>query len=173
MHMQRKGVTDICALGFCWGLGPVLELALEGKVKCGASVHPSMMVLGMASDRTAEEFKKIKVPLWLGPAKDDDPSIFPDGAFVKAVNAGGGKCESVLFEDQYHGFFSRAPLRDDATPLGNWPVTAEASTKACEKCMECLTEFLEAHLGDPDPEDEEAEQYRMKMMAISGVKRRA
>merc|ERR550514_2396347 len=88
--MRRQGVKDVAALGLCWGLGPVLELALAEKVKCAASVHPSMMVLGMASEKTADDFKKIKVPLWMGPAKDDDPRTFPDGAWVKAINANGG-----------------------------------------------------------------------------------
>merc|ERR1719230_631333 len=34
-YMTSQGVQEVGCLGFCWGVGPVLELAKQGKIKCG------------------------------------------------------------------------------------------------------------------------------------------
>ena len=110
--LASKGVKDVAVLGFCWGVGPALELALAGKVKCVASAHPSMNLLGLAAAHTEEQFKAVKVPILMLPAIEEPSSVKPGGDFIKAVQANGVECLSINFEKQHHGFFSRAPLDD-------------------------------------------------------------
>lgn len=133
--LASEGVTDVAGLGFCWGVGPVLELALAGNVKCFASAHPSMNLLGVAAGHTEAEFKAIKVPMLMLPAIEEPASVKPGGDFIEAVKANGVESLSVDFTNQHHGFFGRAPLDDPQ------------NAKDVEECFNLVARFFTKHLS--------------------------
>lgn len=133
--MAKQGVQEMGCLGFCWGVGPVLELGQMGKIKCGASVHPSMNLLGVCSSQKADAYTNVKIPLWMGPAQDDSKTVKPGGSWIQALEKNGGSCEAVEFKDQFHGFMGRAPIDN------------EVNFKAVSHCWDCLEAFFKKHLN--------------------------
>ena len=67
-EIEKKEVSSIGIVGFCWGAVPtVLGVNESQKFKCAISYHPSLALLKFFDMDWVEYTKKVDVPLMLFP----------------------------------------------------------------------------------------------------------
>ncbi|KAK9470385.1 dienelactone hydrolase family-domain-containing protein [Dipodascopsis tothii] len=110
VHETFPEVTDIFAVGYCYGARNVVHLLMESKLAAGYVAHPSLI--------TEDELRAIKGPLSIAAAETDE--IFPEEkrhvseAILKEI---GATYSLTLYSSVEHGFAVRSDL---AVPNNKW-----------------------------------------------------
>ncbi|CAD6569919.1 MAG: hypothetical protein CYPHOPRED_003653 [Cyphobasidiales sp. Tagirdzhanova-0007] len=109
-HLRSEGVTDIAAVGYCFGGRYVFHLAFEHAIKVGAVAHPSIVDV----PKDLEKLKASGVPIFFA-TNEIDPQFPPDS------QAQADKILGSLGEEKYlrkywagmiHGFAVRGDMSD-------------------------------------------------------------
>ena len=108
----EKGVTEFCALGFCWGAWALAKASADGiPFKAVAAAHPSFQVEASAFQGDAEKLMtSIQCPALLLPASNDAAYTKPGSDAVKKLKPGS---LSIEFPDMKHGWSTRSNLDDE------------------------------------------------------------
>ncbi|GMH52918.1 hypothetical protein TrST_g3862 [Triparma strigata] len=130
VYLDEKGVTSISAIGFCWGAWAWAKAASEGfEFKCAVGPHPSVKLESLAFNRSIPEMcSKVSCPVLLLAASNDQEEVKPGGEFTNSFASG----NSVLFEDQLHGWMSRGDVGD--------PIIKAGVTKAMDLSLKFFEE---------------------------------
>ena len=123
---RPEGTGKIGAVGFCYGGGMVHVLA----TRLGGDLSAAVSFYGSAPD--AKDVPKIKAPLMLHAAENDERINGSWPEFEQALKAAGVKYERFLYPGTQHGF------NNDTTPRYD----AEAAKLAWERTLA----FFETHL---------------------------
>jgi len=105
---------DIAIIGFCWGGWVIAKSASEGfPWKCGVSMHPATKLESFVFQRDETAMlEKVKMPLLLLPAGNDEENLKPGSAMVEKLREKGG--DSIVFERMVHGWVSRGDIGQPA-----------------------------------------------------------
>lgn len=111
--LLSKNVTrsNVGALGFCWGAWAIAKAAPYNYFKCGVAPHPSMKIERAVFKCSVEDMMdKVKIPLLLLPAGNDEDNLKPGSNIVNKLEVYGGK--SVCFPTMIHGWTTRLDMDD-------------------------------------------------------------
>jgi len=116
-HMEEKGVLSVGCLGFCWGAWAVFHACHSEKMKCGASMHPSIHTLTSVFNEKADELTElVKCPQLVYAAGGDPPMYKENGEVYNILQAKfPGRNDIKEFKDMNHGFVSRGDLNRPET----------------------------------------------------------
>ena len=111
--LQSKNVmkSRVGSLGFCWGAWAIAKAAPHNYFKCGVAPHPSMKIEKVVFQCSVEDMmEKVKIPLLLLPAGNDEDNLKPGSDIVGNLEVYGGK--SVCFPTMIHGWTTRLDMDD-------------------------------------------------------------
>eukprot|EP00615_Pteridomonas_danica_P004793 CAMPEP_0114348878 /NCGR_PEP_ID=MMETSP0101-20121206/15076_1 /TAXON_ID=38822 ORGANISM="Pteridomonas danica, Strain PT" /NCGR_SAMPLE_ID=MMETSP0101 /ASSEMBLY_ACC=CAM_ASM_000211 /LENGTH=243 /DNA_ID=CAMNT_0001487099 /DNA_START=16 /DNA_END=747 /DNA_ORIENTATION=- len=112
--LEDKGVTDIGAIGFCWGVWAFCKASANGvsSIKCGVGCHPSTKLEGFFGDNEETMMSATTLPCLFLNAGDDPDTLKEGGDIAKIIQSKGGSVDT--YPDMNHGFVSRGDLSDEA-----------------------------------------------------------
>jgi carboxymethylenebutenolidase len=115
-HERSTGMLGVT--GFCWGGGATNQLA----VKLGAELDAAVPLYGPASE--AAEVARIKAPLLIHYAENDERINAMRPAFEEALKAAGARYEAHVYPGTAHGFHNNStPRFDDKAATLAWERT--------------------------------------------------
>ncbi|KAF8317086.1 hypothetical protein DL93DRAFT_2165748 [Clavulina sp. PMI_390] len=121
--LNAEGITQVAALGFCWGAIQVTELCtIPNLLVAGASLH------GRAYD--AAQGSRIVVPFYNMPSMDEGAQPEFMSAIPVLVR---DKCKEKHWDDMRHGFSSS---------LGNWEGDGLVKRRA-EEAMQVFVDWIQ------------------------------
>lgn len=110
-HLEELSMTSIGTLGFCAGAFSVFHLCENVKLKCGASMHPSVQLCKNFGETPEALAEQVKCPQLLYPA-GGDPDFYKKGGDVYEIleKKFGNKNDMKEFPDMAHGWVPRGDL---------------------------------------------------------------
>lgn len=114
-YLNDNEISNIGAIGFCWGAYPVFKLGAKAAIKAACSCHPSLIVGKMLFGETEEsQAKAVKCPIMLMPASNDPQENYGEtGDVTRGVRAAGFECKTLTFADMQHGWVPRGDAKND------------------------------------------------------------
>lgn len=133
--MESKSVKSIGCLGFCAGAWEVFHLCQNEKIKCGASMHPSVHIGEVFGDNVNELAESVKSPQLLYPAGADS-DFYKTGGTVNEIlkQKFGDGFVFKEFPEMNHGWVTRGDLSKPAV------------ARDVKLAMEGGVEFFKKHL---------------------------
>lgn len=108
-HLKEKGIKRIGSIGFCWGAWVVAKMC-QNKEHCQAGVwaHPTIFVAKEIYEGETEQelAAAVKCPILILPSKQE-PEFYKNGELIKIMADNGISSETLIFEDQNHGWMIR------------------------------------------------------------------
>ena len=133
--MEKEGVSQFGAMGFCWGGWVIAKSAANGiPWSAGVSPHPSTGIEQKAfGNDEVEMMSKVPMPFLIMPAGNDPPNLKPGHPTVEELEKKGGKC--VVFDKMTHGWTTRGDLSNPDIK------------KDTETALQLTLEFFKEHLS--------------------------
>jgi len=137
-YLEKRGVTRIGCIGYCWGNWAVLHASASDKISVGVSFHPSVMrVADRFGEKASDIFSNVKSPQATLTAMDDPDALKKGGELdqILSTKSFGRDCVFEHFPQMHHGWVNRGRLDD--------PIVL----RDVKKALEIASKFIERHIG--------------------------
>lgn len=134
-HLDDQGVKSLGTLGFCAGAFTVFHLCQNEKLKCGASMHPSVQLCGQFGETPDGLAEQLKCPQLMYPAGGDPEFYKKGGKVYEIIKSKFGDANDLKeFPDMAHGWVPRGDLSKPEVK------------RDVKLAMDGLMKFLAAHV---------------------------
>jgi dienelactone hydrolase len=113
-HIANKGITEIGAIGFCYGAWLMFKMSAHGfPLKAGASCHPSIKLEDMMGGSTKELARAVNCPMSIASAGDDPANVKEGGEVTLILQEKFPASQARTYPAMAHGWVTRGDVAEE------------------------------------------------------------